>query len=154
MNNKNENLLVRKIENGTVIDHIERGKGIKIYKLLNLKEETCILLMNVESKKLGRKDMIKIENKEISQKDIDKIALLASNATINIIRDWKVVEKIKVNLPNVLVGIVNCPNRNCITKLEKDITTKFIVEKREPIKLRCFYCERVFEKEDFEELLT
>ncbi|MEM5812808.1 MAG: aspartate carbamoyltransferase regulatory subunit [Candidatus Aenigmatarchaeota archaeon] len=154
MNKENENLLVRKIENGTVIDHIERGKGMKIYKLLNLKEETCILLTNVESKKLGRKDILKIADKELLQKDIDKIALIAPNATINIIKNWKVVEKKKATLPNILVNIVSCPNRNCITRMEKDVSTKFIVEKREPIKLRCFYCERIFEKEDFEELFT
>lgn len=154
MNKENENLLVRKIENGTVIDHIERGKGIKIYKILNPKEETCVLLTNVESKKLGRKDILKVENKELSEKDLEKIALIAPNATINIIRNWKVVEKRKVELPNILVGIVNCPNSKCITRIESQIETKFIVEKREPIKLRCFYCERIFEKEDFEELFT
>lgn len=154
MNKYDENLLVRKIENGTVIDHIEKGRGILIYKLLNTKEETCILLTNVESKKLGRKDILKISSRELSQKDVDKIALIAPNATINIIRNWKVVEKKKVELPKVLVNIVNCPNSKCITRMEKGIYTKFGVEKIEPIKLRCSYCERVFEKEDFEELIT
>lgn len=154
MNKDNKNLLVRKIENGTVIDHIERGKGFKIYKLLDPKEETCILLTNVESKKLGRKDILKIENKELLEKDIERIALIAPNATINIIRDWMVIEKKKAILPNILIDIVNCPNSKCITRIEKNICSKFVVEKKDPLKLRCFYCERIFVKDDFEELLS
>ena len=153
MNKEEDKLLVRKIEKGTVIDHIPRGLGLVIYKLLGIKEETCVVLINVESKKFGRKDIIKIENKELSQEDIHKIALLAPNATINIIRNWEVVEKKKVETPEILIGILRCPNSKCITRNESGIETKFIVERKEPIILRCFYCERTFVRDDFDELM-
>jgi len=139
--------LVRKIENGTVIDHIPAGNGLKVANILNIEKSryTSVILMDVESKRIGRKDVVKIENRELSDEEVSKIALVAPNATINIIRNWGVVEKKNVVLPKILEGVVKCPNKTCITNSE-EITSKFIVEKEKPLKLRCYYCERVFNR--------
>jgi aspartate carbamoyltransferase regulatory subunit len=142
-------LLVRKIENGTVIDHIPAGFGLKVASLLNLEKthSTSVILMNVESKKLGKKDVVKVENRELTEKEVSKIALIAPSATLNIIRDWKVVEKKQISLPKILEEVIKCPNKNCITNYE-EINSKFIVEEKEPLKLRCYFCERVFTREE------
>ncbi len=142
-------LLVRKIENGTVIDHIPSGFGLKVASLLNLEKTnfTSVILMNVESKKLGKKDVVKIENRELTEKEVSKIALIAPSATLNIIRNWKVVEKKKISLPEILEEVIKCPNKSCITNYE-EINSKFAVEEKEPLKLRCYFCERVFSREE------
>lgn len=138
-------LLVRKIKKGSVIDHIPVGMGLKVVEILNLTpEETTIVLINVESKKLGRKDIIKIENRKLTQEEVNKISLVAPNATLNIIENWKVKEKKKVTLPNFLENVIKCPNSNCITNTKEPIKSKFFVEKKEPVKLRCYYCEKLF----------
>ena len=144
-------LLVRKIENGTVIDHIPSGKGLKVVEILKIGKDhdgSVIVLINASSKKLGRKDVVKIENRELTKEETNKIALIASSATINIIRDWEVVEKRKVSLPEMLEGIIKCPNSSCITNSNEPITTKFVVERKAPLKLRCWYCERVFNESE------
>jgi len=144
-----EELIVRKIENGSVIDHITSGKGLKVANILNLNpDETVVLLMNVPSKKLGRKDIVKVENRILTSEEVNKISLIAPHASLNIIENREVKEKRKVELPNTLENIVKCPNNNCITNSNEPIKTKFFVEKREPVKLRCFYCEKIFNSEE------
>jgi aspartate carbamoyltransferase regulatory subunit len=144
-----EELIVRKIENGSVIDHITAGKGLKVINILNLTpEETSILLMNVPSKKLGRKDIVKVENRILTANEVNKISIIAPNATLNIIENGEVKDKRKVALPNTLENIIKCPNTNCITNSNEPMKTRFIVEKREPIKIRCFYCEKIFNSEE------
>ncbi len=135
---------VRKIKNGTVIDHIPAGKSLSVLKILNLDKynDTVLLAMNVPSKKMGKKDILKIENKELKEEEVNKISLIAPEATINIIRDYNVVEKRKVEIPNIIEGIIKCNNYNCITNYEK-VKTRFIVERKNPIRVRCYYCERV-----------
>lgn len=144
-----EKLIVRKIENGSVIDHIAFGKGLKVINILNINpDETAVLLMNVPSEKLGRKDIVKIENRELTLNEVNKISLIAPNATLNVIENGEVKEKKKVVLPDILENIVKCPNTNCITNSNEPIKTKFIVEKKEPLKLRCWYCEKIFNSEE------
>jgi aspartate carbamoyltransferase regulatory subunit len=148
---REKELLVRKIENGTVIDHIPAGKGLKVVEILGVNsgfEGSVVVLINAPSAKLGRKDVVKIENKELTKEETNKIALIAPNASINIIKDWEVVEKRKVSLPEILEGIIKCPNSSCITNSNEPITTKFVVEKKAPLKLRCWYCERVFSEKE------
>jgi aspartate carbamoyltransferase regulatory subunit len=148
---REKELLVRKIENGTVIDHIPAGKGLKVVEMLGVNsgfEGSVVVLINAPSAKLGRKDVVKIENKELTKEETNKIALIAPNASINIIKDWEVVEKRKVSLPEILEGIIKCPNSSCITNSNEPITTKFVVEKKAPLKLRCWYCERVFSEKE------
>jgi aspartate carbamoyltransferase regulatory subunit len=144
-----EELMVRKIENGSVIDHITAGKGLKVVNILNLTpDESSILLMNVPSKKLGRKDIVKVENRRLTASEVNKISIIAPHATLNIIENGEVKEKRKVVLPNLLENIIKCPNMNCITNSNEPMRTKFIVEKREPVKIRCFYCEKLFSSEE------
>lgn len=144
-----EKMIVRKIENGSVIDHIAVGRGLKVIYILNINpDETAVLLMNVPSKKLGRKDIVKIENRELTSNEVNKISLIASNATLNIIKNGEIKEKKKVILPNVLEDIIKCPNTNCITNSNEPIKTKFFFEKKEPVRLRCWYCEKTFSSEE------
>jgi aspartate carbamoyltransferase regulatory subunit len=144
-----EDLIVKKIENGSVIDHITAGKGLKVVNILNLNpEETAVLLINVASKKLGRKDIVKVENRILTSREVNKISLIAPNASLNIIENGEVKEKRKVELANTLENIVKCPNTNCITNSNEPIKTKFFVEEAMPIKLRCLYCEKIFNSEE------
>lgn len=137
--------IVRKIENGTVIDHIAAGNGLKVAKILGLDSSgNCyVVLANVPSRKLGRKDIVKIEDKELTKKEIEKVSLVTQNATINIIRNSEVAEKRQIEIPEIFEGIMRCPNTNCITNHE-NAATRFSVEIKHPPKIRCYYCERVF----------
>ncbi|MBW9219967.1 aspartate carbamoyltransferase regulatory subunit [Methanothermococcus sp. SCGC AD-155-N22] len=135
-------LKVRPIENGTVIDHIARGKALNVYKVLNIGEEnTVTIAMYVPSKKYGKKDILKIEGIELSEEDVNKIGLISPNATINIIKNGGVVKKFKVEIPDIITGILKCTNPNCITNVER-VPGKFKVEKKDPLKIRCIYCEK------------
>ena len=135
-------LKVRPIENGTVIDHIARGKALNVYKVLNIGEETTVTIaMYVPSKKYGKKDILKIEGVELSEEDVNKIGLISPNATINIIKNGDVVKKFKVKIPDIITGILKCTNPNCITNVER-VPGKFKVERKDPLKIRCIYCEK------------
>lgn len=147
----NEELKVRKIKDGTVIDHIKAGKGKKVLDILGVEDNSSditAMLMNVSSGRVGKKDIVKIENKTLRKEEVDKIALIAPNATWNVIEDFQVVNKSKIELPNTLEGILKCPNPKCVTNMNEPIKNKFKVEEKEPVKLRCAYCERLFELED------
>lgn len=142
---------VKRIKNGTVIDHITGGQAFNVLRIMGLRKEyprtTLTVAMNVPSKKLGFKDIVKVEGKEIKKEEVDKIALIAPETTINIIRKRGVIKKEKVNIPERLEGVLRCANPNCITRFE-DAVSKFIVEEKCPIKLRCSYCERVMSDKD------
>lgn len=142
-------LKVSAIKEGTVIDHIQAGKGLKVIEILKLNRtrRTVLLAMNVQSKKLGRKDIVKVEGKFLSEEEVNKIALVAPKATVNIIKDFRVVEKFSVEIPSEIVGILRCANPNCISNAEY-ATSKFYVISREPLKVRCHYCERTMDGED------
>jgi len=141
--NKKE-LVVSAIKNGTVIDHIPVGKLFQVVKALNLTEcETQILLgSNLDSKKLGKKGIIKCQDKFFERNEINKIALIASMVTLIVIRDYNVVEKIFVNIPDAIEGMVKCFNPKCITNNEA-VKTKFNVIDKEDIKLQCHYCQKI-----------
>lgn len=136
-------LKVDAIKEGTVIDHIPAGKALKVLSLLNYKTDDVVTVgMNFNGKS-GKKDILKFENKELQKNDVDKIAVVAPTATINIINDYKVVKKFKVEVPDKLENLWECPNPNCITKSEGKLT-KFVVEDKNSIEIRCIYCERTF----------
>jgi len=146
-----EELKVKKIKDGTVIDHIMAGRGKKVLDILGMGNgfpNTIALLMNVTSGRIGHKDIVKIENKALKKEEVDKIALVAPNATWNVIKDFKVVKKSKIELPDVLEGVLKCPNPKCITNSGEPMATKFMVEEKEPVKLRCNYCERLIDLKD------
>ena len=137
-------LKVQPIRNGTVIDHIAPGRAVSVLRILGLPRpgwtSTVTAAMNVPSSK-GRKDILKIEDRELDAAEVNKIALIAPNATINIVREYEVVRKDRVELPEKVSGLVKCPNPNCVTNHEP-IRTQFLVVSREPVKLRCGYCDR------------
>ncbi|WP_087036461.1 aspartate carbamoyltransferase regulatory subunit [Thermococcus litoralis] len=140
-------LKVSAINKGTVIDHIPAGRGLKVLEILNLSGDNTILIaMNVRSGKLGRKDIIKVEGKILNEEEVNKIALIAPSATVNIIENWEVVEKRKVEIPDEIIGIIECANPNCITHYE-EVTPKFKVLSKKPLKLKCHYCERTMEED-------
>ena len=137
---------VTPIRNGTVIDHIAVGMALKVLKIVGVKDDvnsTVSVLMHVPSKKAGWKDIVKIEDRELDPKELDRIALISPNATINIIRDYNVAEKFVVEVPNVIKGIMRCANPGCITNKDEPVEPEFVVESKKPITLRCIYCDRV-----------
>lgn len=139
-------LKVKRIESGTVIDHIPHGQALNVLKILGIRggsDAVVSMVMNVESRKgAGRKDIVKIENRELAPSELDQIALIAPEATVNIIRDYTVVEKHKVVLPQMAVGVLRCANPNCISNTSEPIVSEFVVESTYPVVVRCVYCER------------
>lgn len=138
-------LLFLKIERGTVIDHIPAGEALSVLNILRPDTTSKVVMaLNVESTKLGKKDIMRIEGKYLTSKEINLIALVAPNATINIIEDWKVKEKQKVKLPRLIEGVFKCPNLSCPTnaEYEHEITKFKVVEAPsiENLKLQCAYC--------------
>ena len=145
--NKKE-LVVSAIENGTVIDHIPADKLFQVVRALNLTEcETQILMgNNLESKKFGKKGIIKCQDKFFERNEINKIALITPLATLIVIRDYNVVEKFLIDTPDAVEGMVKCFNPKCITNNE-EVTTKFNVIDKEDIKLQCHYCQKITKKD-------
>ena len=141
MSKPEKELIVSKIRNGTVIDHIPAGTALQVLNILGITGREgyrVALVMNVDSKKLGKKDIVKVENRELKSEEVNKIALIAPTATINIIRDYKVIEKVKVRLPDMIENIIKCPNPICVSNLPREpLKPRFKVVKRTPIKLKC-----------------
>ena len=137
-------LQVNAIKEGTVIDHIPAKNLFKVITILGLdKIETPITFgTNLESKKLGSKAIIKISDKYFLDEEINRIALVAPQAKLNIIRDYEVIEKRVVEVPDSIIGIVKCVNPMCITNQE-DVKTKFTVVSKNEVSLKCYYCEKI-----------
>jgi aspartate carbamoyltransferase regulatory subunit len=149
-------LKVSKIKQGTVIDHIKGGLAPTVLRILGIGKgfkTTVIVAMNVKSRKQNTKDIVKVENQILSEEKINKIAIVSPNATINIIKDFKVMQKRKVELPKELHSLVRCPNRNCITNSSEEAESFFITERKEPLELRCHYCEELVEEREVEILV-
>lgn len=137
-------LKVSAIKEGTVIDHIPANNLFKVITILGLDkiENQITFGTNLESRRLGAKAIIKVTDKFFENDEINKIALIAPHAKLNIIRDYVVVEKKVVKIPETILGIVKCFNPKCITNNEH-ITTCFKVVAKEPISLKCRYCEKI-----------
>ncbi len=144
-------LAVAALENGTVIDHIPAQSLFKVVSLLgieNLKSSVTIGY-NLDSKKLGKKGILKVADVFFEEDILNRLALLAPNVNVNIINNYKVVKKYKVTLPDDIVGIVRCNNPKCITNNEP-MPTRFHVEDKDNVQLRCHYCERIIKKDEIE----
>ena len=141
---RDKQLSVSAIKEGTVIDHIPAESLFKVVSILKLDElETLVTIGNgFESKQLGKKGIIKLSKVFFDTEDINKIALVAPSAKLNIIRDYEVVEKVKVEIPDEVTGIIKCVNPKCITNNEP-VTTKFAVVSKEKVQLKCHYCEKI-----------
>ena len=137
-------LKVSAIKEGTVIDHIPAKNLFKVISILGLDESKNQITFgtNLDSKKLGAKAIIKVSDRFFEDQEINKIALIAPHAKLNIIRDYEVVEKKVVVIPDIIKEIVKCFNPKCITNNEK-VTTCFKVVKKEPLALKCRYCEKI-----------
>jgi len=146
---KDKQLSVSAIKEGTVIDHIPASALFKVVSILNLdKLDTMISIGNsLESKKLGKKGIIKLSNVFFQDNDINKIALVAPRAKLNIIRNYEVVEKKVVAIPDEIVGIVKCVNPKCITNNEL-VNTRFEVVSKSEVKLKCHYCEKITDQDN------
>ncbi|MCQ2317410.1 MAG: aspartate carbamoyltransferase regulatory subunit [Bacteroidales bacterium] len=150
---KRKELIVSAIENGTVIDHIPASKVFDVIRILGLEKCNCPVYFgtNLESKKYGTKGIIKITNKFFKSEEINKIALVAPTATLIEIKDFEVINKHAVQIPERIEGIVKCFNPKCVTNAER-VMTKFTVKKNEfgKIQLRCHYCEKFTTEENME----
>jgi len=144
-------LQVSAIENGTVIDHIPSKCVFDVMNILEVKklDNAVTIGYNLSSEKLGRKAVIKIWDKFLENEEINKISLIAPMAKINIIKDYDVVEKKTVEVPQAVEGIVKCMNPKCITNHE-NIKTKFTVVGKDPIVLKCLYCDKLTDQENME----
>jgi aspartate carbamoyltransferase regulatory subunit len=144
MKMKDKQLIVSAIKNGTVIDHIPAQNLFKVISILKLEniDNQITFGTNLESKKLGSKAIIKIADKYFLDEEINKIALVAPQAKLNIIRDYEVIEKRVVEVPDSISGIVKCVNPKCVTNFE-NVTTKYTVVSKSEVALKCRYCEKI-----------
>ena len=141
-------LEVAEIENGTVVDHIPAGKGMIVYQLLNgsLNKSESVLLVNVNSSTHDKKDMVKMENIFVDGETGSIIALVAPEATINLIRNRKVSKKYKVQMPKKVRKYLRCLNPKCVTNAEREpLETAFTVSSN-PVILRCDYCDKEYDE--------
>lgn len=146
-------LQVEAIQHGSVIDHIPAQQGVKILNFFKLTQtnEKITIGLNLPTHNGKEKDLIKVENTFISDAQANQLALFAPNATINQIKDFKVVKKFQVQLPDSFIDVFSCPNSNCITHNEP-VATRFYVRKGLNLKLKCHYCEKSFSRSFFKEL--
>ena len=134
------------IQNGVVLDHIQAGKSMDIYKYLHLDELDCqvAIIKNARSEHMGRKDIIKIDYP--LDIDLDVLGYIDSNITVNIIRDGKRVEKKHLELPQKLVNVIHCKNPRCITVSESQLDAIFVLSDAEKHTYRCAYCDTAIDK--------
>ena len=138
---------VAAIKDGTVIDHISPEATFNVLRILDLGNESITVGNNLSSKKMGLKGLVKISDKILTKEELSKIAVIAPHATVCTIKSYKVKDKFPVELPELLVDILTCFNPQCITRND-DVPSKFYVIKKKPLKVRCHYCERTFEKDE------
>lgn len=141
-------LLVRRIREGTVIDHIDEGMGLKVLDALQVDGSDGSLItiaLNVPSGKFKKKDIIKVEGRFLKDDDTNKLAVIAPKATINMIKDYRLVEKRRVSLPNEIDRIFRCTNPDCVTNSTEKIESVMDVIDKEGRVLRCRYCSRTLD---------
>jgi len=142
------NLLVRRIKDGTVIDHIDGGKGLQVLEALDIdgkRGDVITIALNVPSGKLKKKDIIKVENKFLEEDDTSKLAVISPSSTVNIIKNYKLVEKRRVSLPNEIDRIFRCSNPDCIKNSKEDIESVMDVIDKDNLVLKCRYCSRILD---------
>jgi aspartate carbamoyltransferase regulatory subunit len=146
MTDADHELRVSKIESGTVIDHVQGGQALNVLAILGIggaTGETVSVGMNVPSDRLGRKDVVKVEGRELNQEELDVISLIAPDATINIIREYDVYDKHRVEPPEEVLGVLSCPNAGCITAAGEPVDSRFAVIDDG---VRCEYCGTIVRK--------
>jgi len=143
MNQPRKELIVSALQNGTVIDHIEAGNTFRVIRILGLEQSKNQIFVgtNLESAKYGKKGIVKVNNTYFKKDEINKIALIAPNATLIEIKNYQVINKYHVEIPDLVERFVKCFNPNCITN-KQDVKTKFTVIDKDDLKLHCHYCEK------------
>lgn len=145
-----DKIRIVKILDGTVIDHIRAGKALEVLKILRITGEdgnVVTLAMNISSSKIDKKDIVKVEHRFLKDEEVARIALVAPEATINLIKDNKLIKKIHIELPDTLTDIMKCPNPRCVTNKEREpIHSKYQVVSHKPILLKCLYCWTLVEE--------
>ncbi len=134
-------MIIGQIKNGIVLDHITAGMGMELYHMLSLDKLACqvALIKNAESKKMGKKDIIKID--EEIDIDLDALGFIDANITVNIIRDGKLLKRTHLEIPERVTNILKCKNPRCITTTEQELPHVFKLVDREKKVYRCIYCE-------------
>lgn len=136
------------IKDGSVIDHLPPGKALEIVNILRPAPGTSILIgTNLTSRKMGTKDIVKIVNHELGKDELNTLALMAPEANLTIIRDYKIHQKSQVELPSKVTDLFDCPNSKCITNSEP-AKSRFTIIPGQPREMRCHYCEKVYEAEE------
>ncbi|MFW9786834.1 MAG: aspartate carbamoyltransferase regulatory subunit [Candidatus Thorarchaeota archaeon] len=147
-----EKIRIVKIHDGTVIDHIRAGKALDVLEILGItgKDGNVVTLaMNISSSKIQKKDIVKVEHRFLEDHEVARIALVAPEATINLIEDFKIIKKTRVELPEVISDIFECPNQRCVTNKEREpISSKYEVVSKTPVQLKCLYCWTLVEEQD------
>ena len=141
-------LIVRRIKDGTVIDHINEGKGLQVLEALDIdgrRGNVITIALNMPSGKLKKKDMIKVEGRFLEDDDTNKLAVIAPASTVNIIKDYKLVEKRRVSLPNEIDRIFSCSNPDCVTNSNERSESIMDVIDKETLILKCRYCSRLLD---------
>ena len=135
------------IQNGVVLDHIQAGKSMEIYKYLGLGKLDCTvaIIKNARSSKMGRKDIIKVEG-SLDKLDLDVLGYIDHNITVNIIRDNTIVEKEALKLPRKITNVIRCKNPRCITSIEQELPHIFYLADEKTQTYRCQYCEERYGK--------
>lgn len=138
-----DSFMIKKLKDGTVIDHISARNGLLMPGILGLTagDDTIAILVNAQSRNMRKKDIVKIENRILNDDELSMVALISPDATINIIKDYKVAEKKRSVLPDQIIGILKCPDSACITNHDPEARTSFNVLSRGPLLLSCEYCE-------------
>lgn len=140
-------LEITSLKNGIVIDHIKPGNGIKIFNQLGLEnlEGEVALILNANSPRLGKKDIVKIEdNMDIN---LDAVSIIDPDSTVNYIENEEVIEKKELKLPEISRGILQCQNPKCVSTTEREVTSKFILVDEEEKMYKCFYCDQIYDVE-------
>lgn len=139
-------LNIDSVEKGLVIDHIKAGKAMEIYQYLNLDKMDCsvAIIKNAKSRKMGKKDIIKVENN--IDMDLQVLGFIDPNITINVIDNSLIIRKINLELPQEIENVVKCKNPRCITSIEQEVVHKFKLTDREKELYRCVYCDTAYKK--------
>jgi len=145
-----ESYQVSKLARGTVLDHLHAGTGQRALRVLRLPPDCTVMLgQNLKSGRLARKDIIKIQDYELNEDEAAKVALISPEATLSIIRDFKVVEKFDLHPPLAFRGLIRCQNSMCITNAES-IPGSWVTEQHAPLRIKCQYCDRAVDADAFE----
>ena len=149
MNEKNDKLIVTKIQDGTVIDRISPGKALKVLEVLGIDSNypyEVALAMRVPSNKMKLKDVVKIKGKALTKQDTQKLSFISPSATVNIIEDYQVKNKVELNIPDHVEEFIDCINPNCVSNTHEPIVSSFDVVSKNPLILRCVFCDRIIEQ--------